>query len=333
LEPKMHCLTVNDDGRSGNDQVIPQAQVVGSSVDGLGSQPKEGSSVEDGIVRVDVSRWDGTVSGVVTGLDERTGGDVELGGEDTGQVVGLSDVGSQNGLVRVVVGDVHAGHVVGQLELSDVGGDESSSVGGDGGLESISSKVGVVVDGKGGVDGPLDSGVLSGTLDQVGRQQGPSHGLGDTGLEPDGHGERTGHLPEDHLLPSLGSDGLQQELSSRSRVEGGEETVDTGFTESGQDLETQRGSSVYDRKRGETDGSTYGTELDKFLNGVEVVLVLALLGTGTLKDVGQQGGVTDLLVGHELDQELLLGIDTLSGELLRRESGETVVEEVELDPF
>lgn len=39
------------------------------------------------------------------------------------------------------------------------------------------------------------------------------------------------------------------------------------------------------------------------------------------------------LVGHELDQVLLLGVDALSLEFLGRESGQTVVEQVELDPF
>lgn len=81
----------------------------------------------------------------------------------------------------------------------------------------------------------------------------------------------TSKLPEDHLLSSFSGDGLEQESGGGSRVQVGQETVDTGFTESGQD----------------------GAELNKLLNGLEVVSILALLGTSTLQDVGQQGRVTD----------------------------------------
>ena len=81
----------------------------------------------------------------------------------------------------------------------------------------------------------------------------------------------TSQLPEDHLLSGFSGDGLKQESGGGSRVQVGQETVDTGFTESGQD----------------------GAELNELLNGLEVVSVLALLGSSTLQNVGQQGGVTD----------------------------------------
>jgi hypothetical protein len=81
----------------------------------------------------------------------------------------------------------------------------------------------------------------------------------------------TSELPENHLLSSFSGDGLEQQGSGGSRVQVGQETVDTGFTESGQD----------------------GAELHELLNGLEVVSVLALLGASALQDVGQQGGVTD----------------------------------------
>lgn len=93
----------------------------------------------------------------------------------------------------------------------------------------------------------------------------------------------TSQLPEDHLLSSFSGDRLKQEGGGGSRVQVGQETVDTGFTESGQD----------------------SAELDELLNGLEVVSVLALLGSSTLQDVGQQGGVTDCkedvsLIPHNL---------------------------------
>lgn len=95
----------------------------------------------------------------------------------------------------------------------------------------------------------------------------------------------TSELPEDHLLSSFSGDGLEQESGGRSRIQVRQETVDTGFTESGQD----------------------GAELDELLNSLEVVSVLALLGASALQDVGQQGRVTDCkeeisLIVHSLSQ-------------------------------
>jgi len=43
--------------------------------------------------------------------------------------------------------------------------------------------------------------------------------------------------------------------------------------------------------------------------------------------------MADLLVGHELDQRDLIGVDAGIGELLLGESSDTVVEQVELDPL
>jgi hypothetical protein len=55
--------------------------------------------------------------------------------------------------------------------------------------------------------------------------------------------------------------------------------------------------------------------------------------TSTLQDVRDQVGVSDLLLSHEADELSLLGVDTLSIELGVRKPGETVVEEVQLDPL
>lgn len=81
----------------------------------------------------------------------------------------------------------------------------------------------------------------------------------------------TSKLPEDHLLSSLSRNRLEQEGGGGSRVQVGQETVDTGFTESGQD----------------------SAELNELLDGLEVVSVLALLGASALQDVGQQSGVAN----------------------------------------
>lgn len=141
-------------------------------------------------------------------------------------------------------------------------------------------------------------------------------------------------MPESHLLTSLGGDGLQEQLSSGTRVEGREETVNSRLSKSGED----------------------GAELDELGDRVEVVGVRALLGTcrsnrydqnrgdgirgakgrrltSTLQDVRDQVGVSDLLLSHEADELSLLGVNTLGVELGVREPGETVVEKVELDPL
>ena len=63
------------------------------------------------------------------------------------------------------------------------------------------------------------------------------------------------------------------------------------------------------------------------------VVVDALFGSSLTKHVGQKGGMSRFLVGHELDQRHVLGIETGLEEFSFGESGEAVVEEVEFDPF
>jgi len=77
-------------------------------------------------------------------------------------------------------------------------------------------------------------------------------------------------------------------------------------------------------------------EIDKVPDGVEVVRVLASLcaSSSTVgEDVAEQDGVADFLVGHEVDQGDIVWSESGGGELLHGESGDTVVEQVELDPF
>lgn len=73
----------------------------------------------------------------------------------------------------------------------------------------------------------------------------------------------TSKLPKDHLLPGFHGFGLNDQGGGGSRVQVREETPGTGFSPSGQ----------------------LSAELDPFLNGLEVVLVFALLGALSLKDV------------------------------------------------
>lgn len=223
------------------------------------------------------------------------------------------------------------------LELGTAGSNKRRSVGRDGRLNTLGSEVGVVDNVHGGVNVPRDGRVLLGTFNQIRGEKGPRHGLGNSGFKPDGHGEGTGQLPKDHLLTSFSGDGLQKQLSSRSGIQRRQETVDAGFSPSGEDLE--RGNTTVARSTTASGNdltpffATYSTELNKLLDSLEIVPVLALLGTLAFKHVGDQSRVSDLLVGHELDQVPLLSVDTLSVEFFIAETRETIVEQVELDPF
>ena len=51
------------------------------------------------------------------------------------------------------------------------------------------------------------------------------------------------------------------------------------------------------------------------------------------KQVGQESGVSRLLISHKLNEESVARSQASSCELLLRECRENVVEEIELDPF
>lgn len=112
----------------------------------------------------------GAVSGVVASPDEWNVGGVQLGDENTGQVLGLGDVASKNGSIRVVVRNVLAGSFVGDLDVKS-GRGQSGPVGRDGRRDSLGGEIGVVKGVESGESGPFDTRVLSGALDEVGAQQ------------------------------------------------------------------------------------------------------------------------------------------------------------------
>ena len=130
-------------------------------------------------------------------------------------------------------------------------------------------------------------------------------------LEPHIHGSQTTHLAEDLLLTSLGSNRLSQELAHFPRVEMVDEAPDPGFSKPSQALH----------------------EVEPLTDGVVGVVVDTLLGCGLAKHVGQKGGVSAFLIGHELDEGHVLGIEASLEEFGFREAGEPVMEQVELDPF
>lgn len=253
--------------------------------------------------------------------------DVELRDESGESGSGAVDQSADRGVVETIVRDGLTGSRPAELQLISRLGERRAVVG-DSRLVAVLQEVGLVGDGQPREDGELDARVLARARGDVSREQGPRHGLRDTALEPDGHGVRAGELAEDHLLSRLGGDGLEKELRGGSRVEVREEAVHSGLSPGGQ--------------HGSSGGGKYApsgeplAEVDKVSDGVKVVLVLALLRGGSaavVDDVGQERGVADLLVGHELDQRDVIGSETGLGEVLGGESGDTVVEQVELDPL
>ena len=106
-------------------------------------------------------------------------------------------------------------------------------------------------------------------------------------LEPYIHWSKTAHLAENLLLASLGCNRLSQKLTNFARIEMVDETPNTGLAESSQALH----------------------EVKPLTNSVVGVVVHALLGGGFAKHVGQKGGVSGLLVGHELNKRLVLRAD------------------------
>lgn len=70
------------------------------------------------------------------------------------------------------------------------------------------------------------------------------------------------------------------------------------------------------------------TEVDVLGNSLECrrVVVRALLGSSrSTKHVGNQSGVANLLIGHELNERSLLCVDTILLKLSIRESNKTVM--------
>jgi hypothetical protein len=135
----------------------------------------------------------------------------------------------------------------------------------------------------------------------------------------------TRELPEDHLLSSLGGDGLEQILGSGTRVEVWKESIDTGFTP---DVSA---SDRYDLPSGQT-----LAKVNKLPDRLKVVSVFALLGGGSTTvelHVADQGGVSDFLVGHELNEGDVIGVQSRFGKLLWGESCYGIVEEIQLDPL
>ena len=96
-------------------------------------------------------------------------------------------------------------------------------------IRVLSRGVWLVNDSQGGKVLPGQTGLVGRAGADVGGQQRPAPRRRDPDFEPNRHGEEAVKLKEDYLLPDLGRDGLQQQLTGFSRIEMMEETVHARF--------------------------------------------------------------------------------------------------------
>lgn len=251
----------------------------------------------------------------VVGADSLTGvlpGEVD---ELAGEGEGLSAVTCNGGTARVtwVLGavDVDAGLVGRDGGVSWVSDAVTGYLVGLGVVGREAVGVRLVVDEQRREVLPCETSSVLGAGADVGSKVGPRPGLGDTSLEVDGHRGEAKHLAERHLLARLGGNGLREEVGDLAGVHVRKETPDTRLAEAGE----------------------LHVEVDELADGAVRVVVGALRRSSLAEHVAQKGGVATLLLGHEGDVGAILSSQTGVEEVLCREDGETVVEQVELDPF
>lgn len=68
------------------------------------------------------------------------------------------------------------------------------------------------------------------------------------------------------------------------------------------------------------------TKIDEFPDCIEIVFVLALLGSIASEDVGEKSSVADLLFSHELNEITVLGIKASLFKLFHRKSRKPIME-------
>lgn len=139
----------------------------------------------------------------------------------------------------------------------------------------------------------------------------PCPRLRNSNLKPNGHREETGELTEDHLLPGLRGDRLQQQRACLSGIKVFQEPVYTRFTKASELL----------------------TEVQKLQHRIERIDVRALLRSASAQDIAKHSGMSNLLLSHELNQITVFSCKPSSNKVLVREALEAVMEQVKLNPF
>lgn len=324
------------------------AKVERSDVGVLAGKSDEHGTVDDWVTLVNITGRVVREALVLTSDGQLSVGGVQLAGPE--YPLGCSVPGDRAdvGNVRVVGADSLARQVPSKVDLLTREAQRLRSVAGDGRTTAVAGDVQVdaalilrdVGDGRvgsavadalvvGGVVGgpavgvrlvhdvksweilPRDTGVVLGARRDVRSEESPSPRLGDTGLEPDRHRRESKQLSEDHLLSGFRVDTLLEESRNLTRIEVGVEAKHARLAEPGKDL----------------------VEVDELAGSGVWVVVSALLGGSLAEHVGEEGGVASLLLGHEADDVDSLRAEADRSEILVRESRETVVEAVKLDPL
>jgi hypothetical protein len=326
---------------------VDHAQVEGCQENvGVGESNEHGV-VGHWVTLVDLASGLVSETSVVTGNLKGSVGQVEL--VDPGNELGCAGRGGGN--VRVVGTNSLTGHLPGQVKklarererLGAVAGNARSArvarvlsrvdvdtalLLGNGGVAGVSNAlssnlvglgvvgreavgVSLVVDEQGREVLPCEaSGVLGARADIRGKVS-PRPRLGDTSLKPNGHGCKTEHLTEGHLLASLGGNGLGQKLTDLARVEVVDESPNTRLTPAGKLL----------------------VEVDELANSAVGVVVGALRSSSLAEHVGEQSSVTSFLNSHESNVGAVFSSKASVKEVLVGEDSKTVVEQVKLDPL
>lgn len=330
------------------DEWVDVGEVEGSDVWVLASESDEHGAVDNWVTFVDIAGRLVSETLVVTSDGQLSVGSVQLASPKDPLGCSVLGDGADVGNVRVVGADSLARQVPSKVDLLTREAQRLRSVTGDGRTTAVASDVQVdaalvlrdVGDGRvgsavanalvvGGIVGgpavgvrlvhdvkswevlPRDTGVVLGARRDVRSEESPGPGLGDTGLEPDRHRRESKQLSEDHLLSGLRVDTLLKESRNLTRIEVGVEAKHARLAEPGKDL----------------------VEVDELAGSGVWVVVSALLGGSLAEHVGEEGGVASLLLGHEANDVDSLSAEAYRSEILVRESRETVVEAVKLDPL
>ena len=209
----------------------------------------------------------------------------------------------------------HIGSVDARLRHRDAGIVQAVGVSAHGLVEDIgpvnTRRVGLVQNPQRRVVLPHETGLVARARRDVRGKERPGPGLRDPDLEPDGHGEQTLELAEDHLLARLGRDTLQEELRRRTRVQMGEESVHARLAPAGELL----------------------AEVDVLLQVGHWVIVGALARGAWAKHVCQEGRVANFLLRHELQKISILCVETEGIEVIHGIGSQSVMEQIQFDPL
>lgn len=193
------------------------------------------------------------------------------------------------------------GRVLTKLRVGDVGRGKSIDTATGGLVESIrsidTSWIRLIEDTQRWKVLPYKPGLIGRAARDVWRQQSPSPALRNCGNVPNGHGKLSAKLAEDELLASLDCDALEEQLGRRSIVQMRYKSIGARFSHTRELL----------------------VEVKELSNIGHGIVVSTLLRCLSAEDVGQEGGMSHLLIGHVLNEESIICVEAAGIELTNRE--------------